>query len=120
MKLNRKIAEARGFTVERKSPNVCALLLHDEIYSMSYNDAEETAWLDVPDYEGDLNAAWPLFWELPVSAVVERDRRDTIGTLSWWVNGGWQHVIFDGTQPEVLARAICEAWLRWQGIEFTG
>lgn len=94
--LNRVVAESLGWTI------------NDGTWGKSPDGNLEM----IPDFEHDLNAAWLLFWMLPVSAVLERDRHDELASLSWWKDGGWNHVTFDGTTPQALARAICEAYMK--------
>lgn len=98
--INRKIAEARGWTNLHTEVmrNYCVQEWQDTLVGRQpggqYDDDR------VPDYENDLNAAWPLLAEM----LGEPGIIKFISHLS--------------SDPKMAAREISIEWLQWKGIEY--
>lgn len=103
MSINRRIAELRG---EIKIV---------DLFSKRMGIKPDADMETFPDYEHDLNAAWPLFWELPEAYLgfIHDDDGREVEYIEWRASNSRfaEYQVADHT-PQALATAICEVWLR--------
>lgn len=106
----REIFEGEGVTFVLEVPGV-------RTYTAVGMGTEESAWRDaldygyedepeVPDWTGDLNAAWELFAEIDKAELCAH-------SVLTYDSATFHRFGHDGT-AESAARAIAEAWAQWK------
>lgn len=98
--INKKIAQLQGFTVEKLHSGYWQLL-KDGLRDGNGEITELDAWNRVPDYENDLNAAWPLLNEMfKNGAGIENNIRFIL------------ELSYESSQSG--AKNICQHYIQWK------
>ena len=107
--INRKIAVMRGYTVEKIDG---VFVLRHEGSFVECSRHETDAWFQAPDYENELDAAYPLFLDLLAShcdpALVAGWEPDTVECNTVEPN------LSNAAPKDQPALAIALTWVEWK------
>lgn len=123
--LNKLIAEALGVDHITLQEDAYEQFVNEDPYYgygnwITFLDGDEVSGQRFPkDWQRDLNAAWPLFLELPPNRQLTYDRVKDLTYLEWRQDNEWRSTPIPDKSPAAFAQTICTAWLQWKGIEIS-